>query len=337
LDRSGRRELAAKRLLKVVERHGAAIPRTLEQKISDAGPLNQRIDPHILIPVRNELVKEGRLQLIREYGRNWYALPDASPDWIAERMASQFEVLRHTLDNAFMRRMGDALEIAVFRALKTSNLHSLGGFRGLTAEPTTKSPRKEEPPSIFGGRELQGNKRFDFLVGQQTWAAIECKNIREWLYPDREEIRHMLRKSVELNIPAILIGRRIPFVTRRLLQPTGVLLWETRHQFYPPEHDNLAAQMREKTSLGFFDIRVSDYPTPQLEDFISRIIPEELAGANERFAVYRDLIAAYAFEDMHYTEFAARVRRRQNGQNEDRDDDPSEERDQDEDDNYDDQ
>jgi hypothetical protein len=245
---------------------------------------------------------------------------------VAERIESQFEVLRQTLDNAFVHRVGDALEIAVYRALKASKLHSLGGFRGLTAEPTTRSPRKEEPPSIFGGRELQGNKRFDFLVGQGTWAGIECKNIREWLYPDRDEIRHMLRKAVELDIPPILIGRRIPFVTRRVLRPAGVLLWETRNQCYPPEYDNLAAQMREKTSLGFFDIRVSDYPTPQLEDFISRIIPEELPGAAEKFAEYKDLLAAYGFEGISYTEFAARVRRRQNGQNKDRDEDQADDR-----------
>jgi len=199
-----RQELAAHRLLTVIGRHGAAIARTLEQKISDAGPFNQRIDPHILIPARNLLVQQGALRRIREHGRDWYALSDAPSKWIAERIESQFDVLRQTLDNAFVHRVGDALEIAVYRALKASTLHSLGGFRGLTDEPTTRSPRKEEPPSIFAGRELQGNKRFDFLVGQKAWAGIECKNIREWLYPDREEIRHMLRKAVEMDIPAHL-------------------------------------------------------------------------------------------------------------------------------------
>ena len=151
-----RQELAARRLLTVVGRHGAAIARTLEQKISDAGPSNQRIDPHILIPARNLLVEQGKLLRIREHGRDWYALEDAPPNWVAERIASQFEVLRQTLDNALVRRVGDALEIAVYRALKASPRHSLGGFRGLTVERTTRSPRKEEPPSIFGGRELEG-------------------------------------------------------------------------------------------------------------------------------------------------------------------------------------
>jgi hypothetical protein len=321
LDRNERETLAEKRLVSVIGRHGAAIARTLEQKISDAGPLNQRIDPHILIPVRNRLVQSGDLVRIRQHGRDWYALPNAPPDWIAERIERQFEVLRLTLDNNFSHRVGDALEIAVFRALAASPLNSLGGFRGLTPEPTMRALRKEEPPSIFKGRELQGNKRFDFLIGSHVWAGVECKNIREWLYPDRDEIKHMIQKSIELDMPPILIGRRIPFVTRRLLQPAGALMWETRNQFYPAEYDNLAALMRNKESLGYFDIRVTDYPTPQLADFICRIIPEELPACREKFEMYKDLLAAYGGGDMAYHEFAARVRRRGLGLNEDRDED----------------
>lgn len=322
MNREEREELARKRLLSVIGKHVAAIPRTIEQKISDAGPLNQRIDPHILVPVRNELVDGGELVRIRRHSRDWYAVSGTPEKALTERIDTQFEVLRLTLDNAFAHRVGDVLEIATFRALRDVGLPSLGGFRGLQNEPTTKTPKKEEPPSIFSGRELAGNKKFDFLVGPNgVWAGIECKNIREWLYPDREEIRHMLRKAIELDIPPILIGRRIPFVTRRLLQPAGVLLWETRNQFYPGEYDNLAQQMREKESLGFFDIKVTDYPTTQLRDFITRIIPEDLPEAREKFDEFKDLLGDYAYGQLNYKGFAARVRRRQNGTNEDSDDD----------------
>lgn len=317
--------MAKKRLLSVIGRHGAAIPRTLEQKISDAGPNNQRIDPHILIPARNELVQAQRLRKIRKHGRDWFALPDAPDAMVQRRIDEQFEVLKLTTGDTFAHRIGDALEIATFRALRNSALPSLGGFKGLKDEPTTRSPKKEEPPAIFGGRELEGNKRFDFLVGAgRVWGGIECKNIREWLYPDREEIRHMLRKSIELDIPPILIGRRIPFVTRRLLQPAGALIWETKNQFYPPEYDNLARQISDKDSLGFFDIRVTDYPTPTLEDFITRIIPEELPEARERFDRFKDLFSDYAFGEISYNTFAAKIRRRENGTNEERDEDDQE-------------
>ena len=131
----------------------------------------------------------------------------------------------------------------------------------------------------------------------------------------------MLRKAVELDIPPILIGRRIPFVTRRLLQPAGVLVWETRQQFYPSEYDNLAQQMRDKDSLGFFDIKVTDYPTQQLQEFITRIVPEELPDARKRFDTFKDLISSFAFGKLSYKGFVARIWRRQNGTNENMDED----------------
>ena len=188
----------------------------------------------------------------------------------------------------------------------------LGGFRHLTAEPTTQKLRKEEPPSIFSGRELSGNKRFDFLVAHdQYWAGVEVKNVREWLYPDREEVRALIAKSIELNLPPILIARRIPYVTRRLLSKAGMLMWETRHQYYPPEYHNLAGLVREKTSLGYFDVTVSDQPDNQLRDFVARILPEELPDATERFLAHRDLLAPFGTGAMSYHEFAARLRRRE--------------------------
>lgn len=320
MDRATREALAEKRLVSVIGRHGAATARTLEMKISDAGPLNQRLDPHVFGPVRKRLEQEGQILRITRHGRDWFALRDTPPVIVERRITEQFETLRPTLDGAFNIRLGDTLEIAVHRALRDAQklgLHSIGGFRGLADAPTTSKIPKEQPPAIFGGRELQGNKRFDFLVGTATWAGIECKNVREWLYPDRPEIRDMLGKAIDLDIPPILIARRIPYVTRRLLQPAGVLLWETLNQLYPPEAANLAAQLRHKDSLGFFDIRATDSPSTTLHDFVCRIIPAELAGARTRFDQFKDLLDEFARGRMRYKEFAARIRRREGSKNED--------------------
>jgi hypothetical protein len=176
----------------------------------------------------------------------------------------------------------------------------------------------------MNGRELPGNTRFDFLVGTHSWAGVECKNLREWLYPGREEIRQLLFKATTIDVVPILIGRRIPFVTRRLLAPAGALLWETRHQFYPPEYAALATDARAKDLLGYFDILVTDYPTPPLHDFITRIVAEELPRCRARFDAYIDLLSGYATGQLTYSSFAARIRRRQSGTSEDSDADDSE-------------
>lgn len=317
-ERQERETIAQKRLLAVLGRHGAAIARTIEQKICDAGPYNQRIDPHILNPVRNLLVQRDVITRQRIHGVDWYSTPDVSPEVFRARVEEQFQVYQLILAGDFNARMGQVLEIAVFRALQESPLLSLGGYRQLGKTQTTTKLRKEEPPSIFSGRELSGNKRFDFLVGtSHCWGGIEIKNIREWLYPDRDEIRDLIGKSIELDVVPILIARRIPYVTRRLLATCGCLLWETKRQYYPPEYDNLAGQVRDKFSLGYFDVVVSDSPDSRLHDFVTRIIAEDLPKAREQFDLYRDLLTDYAAGGITYRAFAARVRRREQGVDED--------------------
>ena len=63
-----RLQLAQKRLLNILRSHDIAIDRTLEQKISDAGPANQRVDPHILTQAKALLVGEGRIVRLERDG-----------------------------------------------------------------------------------------------------------------------------------------------------------------------------------------------------------------------------------------------------------------------------
>jgi hypothetical protein len=55
----------------------------------------------------------------------------------------------------------------------------------------------------------------DFLVRHPTagWAGIEAKNIREWVYPDRTEVKELLSKCTALDVVPVLIARRIHFST----------------------------------------------------------------------------------------------------------------------------
>lgn len=122
--REERQARAKLRLTRVLTRHGAAIARTIEQKISDAGPFNQRIDPHILNPVRNEMVQQGSLQRHHQHGVDWYCTPDVTEETRHARIEEQFAVYRLILDGGFNARMGQVLEIAVFRALQESSLLS---------------------------------------------------------------------------------------------------------------------------------------------------------------------------------------------------------------------
>jgi hypothetical protein len=56
---TSRHDLALIRLRNILGRHTVATMRILEQKISDSGPFNQRMDPHILTDARKALFQKG--------------------------------------------------------------------------------------------------------------------------------------------------------------------------------------------------------------------------------------------------------------------------------------
>jgi hypothetical protein len=127
------RELTAKRrLLRVLRNHVVANPRTLEQKISDAGPSDQRIDPHVLTKVRNVMVRDGEISTIKHEGINWYALPQTDAALLKERLADQAWTAKELTKRFISQRIGQTLEIATFRALLTlENGEFFGRFKDL--------------------------------------------------------------------------------------------------------------------------------------------------------------------------------------------------------------
>jgi hypothetical protein len=71
--------------------------------------------------------------------------------------------------------------------------------------------------------------------------------------------------------------------------------------------------------LGYHDIRTGNEPDDRLLKFTTKNLMEIAPDARAKFDAYKDLLEAFAFKEMLYTEFAARVRRRSQGQKEDND------------------
>jgi hypothetical protein len=59
--------------------------RILEQKICDSGPFNQRIDPHILTEVRNNLLEKDVIRRIN-ISAPWYHLASADDKLLAKTL-----------------------------------------------------------------------------------------------------------------------------------------------------------------------------------------------------------------------------------------------------------
>ena len=322
-----RQKLARKRLVSILTRHKVANARTLEQKIADAGPLNQRINPHILTKAREALIEEEQIKKTTESNAAWYYLADTPRRTVKQRLEEQLPIFQGLHVGGLGKRVGQCFEIAIYKALLGQNtLDHLGRFRDLEEHDDSRLYSKEEPPQSISGNSLSGDQRLDFLIHHKEagWAGIEAKNIREWLYPSRREIKDLLGKAVALDCVPILIARRFPFVTFKILSACGVVLHENYNQLLPETSHELAEKAKDKRLLGYHDIRVGNQPDGRLIKFITTNLPQKLPQARKRFEEYKDLLEDFA-EGMRYKEFAARVRRRSEGVDEDRDWEPPDE------------
>jgi hypothetical protein len=311
--------VALKRLRRVLASHVVANDRIIEQKIADAGPTNQRIDPHILTTARATLVKSGEVIRVVRATTPWYHLAAADAQIVAERLAELDALHQQTLHRPFTLLVGQALEIAVYRALLAQQeLRFFGAFRNLDDHDDSTLYTKLEPPSSVSGRDI-GSRHLDFIVhtAGAVYGGIEVKNIRQWMYPARAEIREWLLKCCTLDIVPVLIARRIHFSTFSVLNPCGVVLHQTYNQLYPNSSSVLADQVRRKELLGYHDVQLGHLPDARLVRFIGTHLPNLLAQSRVKFDQFKDLLLAYGSEEHSYKSFAARVKRRTRGEPED--------------------
>ena len=174
-------------------------------------------------------------------------------------------------------------------------MHYFGNYPDLDAHDNSTLFAKEEPPSSLSGHRIPGDKKLDFLVQhpQGGYAGIEVKNIREWMYPDREEVREMLFKCCAINVVPVLIARRIHYSTFSVLNPCGVIIHQTYNQLYPDSAHELAAKVRDKQLLGYHDVRLGNQPDQRLVRFIHKNLPQVLLGSRVSFNAFKDLLSNY--------------------------------------------
>lgn len=142
--------------------------RTLENKISDAGPTNQRIDPHVLTVAKKELTDAGEVKMYSPIpGKNdipWFYLTGTPELDLKNRYDELEPIHRATEDRSFTKRIGQTMEIAVSRALQErADLYSTGHYIDLNEHSDDKPYSKDEPPSIVGNLAIRDG---DSLVGE---------------------------------------------------------------------------------------------------------------------------------------------------------------------------
>jgi len=298
------------RLLKVLGNHGIAIARTLEQKISDAGPANIRINPLHLTHARELLEKSNEIQVRKIADTPWYFLAETPTAEVEDRLAVQIPIHDATNERLTKQLIGQALEIAVYRSLiGQTSLNHFGAFRRIDSRGDDTLYSKEEPPSIVNGKEFSGE--LDFIVTGSSYGAagIEVKNIRPWIYPNNKLVRELLSKCCSANLIPVLIARRISYVARsEIFEPCGIVVHETYNQLYPESRRDLADRARHKKLLGYHDIRIGNAPDSRLNKFIHEHLPRLLPEARKKFDQHKDLLEEFAKNKLDYNRFWRELR-----------------------------
>lgn len=319
LSKQERLELGAKRILKILKSHGTATMRTLEMKIADAGPYGQRLNPHVITDAREALVKAGRVTSINSHGTTWYFRTDLAKDRFTYRLGQMGPVQSAFAAGQFAVRLGQVLEIATYKSLLATDHDFHGRYTDLDQHGDERAYSKEEPPNYIGRRSIKGNQRLDFMMrAGNEWAGIECKNIREWIYPGRNEVQELLSKCLQLDCIPVLVARRIHPSTFFILNKCGGIVHQVYNQLLPSVDQELAAKARDKDLLGYADLRLGNEPDARLQRFIAEHLPGLLGDSRPKFDRYRDLMEEYVANG-DYHAFAAKVRRRHLGQPEDYD------------------
>jgi hypothetical protein len=153
----------------------------------------------------------------------------------------------------------------------------------------------QQPPISLSGTTLSGPP--DFVIFHPAAggepALLECKNLRQWLYPSSPEIKELVAKALTCDMTPILVARRLPFITKvALCEPAGIIAHETYYQLYP-ETDagrNLAAQVTRTRGLGYADVRAIENPLPRTVKFFEQHLPVLLPSAAANFQKNRGLL-----------------------------------------------
>ncbi len=304
---NGWKEVAARRIENILRQYTVSRKRTLEQKICDAGPNNQRPNPHHLSNALSIMIGDGIVIRVDYTNGPWFYLAE-TPEYFTNEQLSKLKPIATRFQSA-SKRTGQCLEIAIYKALQAQDeMDYFGHFPDLSRPGNTGLYNKVEPPSHFSNRHLPQNKKLDFIITGPEKAGIEAKNIREWLYPDRDEIRDLLFKTTELDLVPVLIARRIPYVTFMLLKQCGCVFHQNYNQLMDKRDITIAEEAKDKNLLGYHDIRIGFEPDKRLIKFIGKNLPVVLPRARKKFDVHKDLLKAYATSKIDYRKLVKEIK-----------------------------
>jgi len=101
------------------------------------------------------------------------------------------------------------------------------------------------------------------------------------MYPTFRKYLKRSEKCLALDAVPVFIARRIPYVTFAVLSKSGFIVHQTYNQLLPASAADIAAKARDKSTLGYHDIRTGNQPDARLLKFCNGE-PSENRGRSTR-------------------------------------------------------
>lgn len=313
--------LAKRRIQSILDRHVVCHQKTLEKKVSEQGPNDQRVDPHLVGLAIKDLKELRRIKATKHpetKKADWLSNPATDVLSIQKKLNEIAPLYAAVTGGGFGNLTGDALEVVTYKCLesvyKNNNLYSfLGHFR--LSEPKINQGEllrfnKVQPPKSISGNTTEGEADF-IQFGHRTGPlCVECKNYREWIYPHHEVIKELIIKSYELDAIPVLITRRLHYTTMtNLFEPAGIISHEAYHQYYPSDKSELAEKVRDKRSLGFTDVLATEDPQLRTLKFFSEILPRVVDAMSYKWKQNKSALLDFANNNINlaqlYTEIGS--------------------------------
>ena len=275
------------------------------------------MDPHLIGLAIFDLIELRRLRRHTHPAtgsKPWYANPGTSDDAVAARLDDLAPLYASISGDGFGNLIGDALEVIVFKCLDKINAadprYTYQGHFKLD-KPKNKNGRyrKIQPPKTIARKTTQ--KEADFIqFGHEVGPlCIECKNYREWLYPNHKIIRDLIITSAELGTIPVLIIRRIHYTARtNFLKPAGIIAHETYFQYYPSDQAELADKVKHRRSLGFTDVTATEEPHPRTVKFFNETLPNIVGFMAEHWEANKPALLRYAYEEINLAQLYTEIR-----------------------------
>lgn len=246
------RALAAEAIMLLLEGEGAATQVEMEAKISDQQlpRLGKKVDPHHLTEARRRLLDAGTIEQHRDTTRGGglvtvYTL--SNPTKAVSRAAGRKRLLtaRHRSWSAPNTEWGpkplpDALERVIYQSLLEASKH---GYRLIS--PDSHGDIKTLLGATVPGGGVDNAAFYTPLVdgvpGQVVLVVVEAKNIRQWVYPQTQELYQLLDKCAQLQLAhpgmrilPVLVCRKMQFRTGQMAKQMGFHVISTWRQYVRP-------------------------------------------------------------------------------------------------------